>query len=553
MKWVGFMENKKIKLIISVSLLGVILLLGLFSFSDIKYSTKEGLSYEEKKKDAKYLMDFIESTYPYFEELKEKTETNIIKDRNRIISSISKTSSDQDFFNNIMMLSRKFIYGYVAVNINGETSGNGFTYLDKDLELNSSSYRDKALKGKEKWEPIFLNYFQNSFVRGNVTMHYIDGDYYIVASQNPEVHIGDKVIKIDGTPIDDYVKNLPEDKYYKEYDETYQKDICPYSLYSLKDKSSKMKLTLKTSSGEDKDIDMLPYDENSPLLEDGFKIYSDSNFSEELMKDKEKRKFYNSFNDGEIVVLNFSAFKDLNDHRNSSERKNELLSLINKSDYLVFDVRSGESYDNTFLDILGYTTPKDIEYSNYRVIKKNKINDEFVEYYRNSITPFISEITSPIESLEKSYPLSDYHIFKEKKFEIKGQNQYKGKVFIFSDATYFSEYSRELLKTIIDNDLATVISNSNLRLTDLQYFGSEASAILPNSNLRVTVSVGKSVDDNGTFIGKHTVKPQIIIQRDTNEVLEMLRRGEGISFDLKSDKRYTSDDKYFNELLKLIK
>jgi len=553
MKWVGFMENKKIKLIISVSLLGVILLLGLFSFSDIKYSTKEGLSYEEKKKDAKYLMDFIESTYPYFEELKEKTETNIIKDRNRIISSISKTSSDQDFFNNIMMLSRKFIYGYVAVNINGETSGNGFTYLDKDLELNSSSYRDKAIKGKEKWEPIFLNYFQNSFVRGNVTMHYIDGDYYIVASQNPEVHIGDKVIKIDGTPIDDYVKNLPEDKYYKEYDETYQKDICPYSLYSLKDKSSKMKLTLKTSSGEDKDIDMLPYDENSPLLEDGFKIYSDSNFSEELMKDKENRKFYNSFNDGEIVVLNFSAFKDLNDHRNSSERKNELLSLINKSDYLVFDVRSGESYDNTFLDILGYTTPKDIEYSNYRVIKKNKINDEFVEYYRNSITPFISEITSPIESLEKSYPLSDYHIFKEKKFEIKGQNQYKGKVFIFSDATYFSEYSRELLKTIIDNDLATVISNSNLRLTDLQYFGSEASAILPNSNLRVTVSVGKSVDDNGTFIGKHTVKPQIIIQRDTNEVLEMLRRGEGISFDLKSDKRYTSDDKYFNELLKLIK
>lgn len=547
------MESKKIKLIISVSLLGVILLLGLFSFGDIKYSTKEGLSYEEKKKDAKYLMDFIENTYPYFEELKEKTETNIIKDRNKIISSISKTSSDQDFFNNIMMLSRKFVYGYIDVNINGEAFGNGFTYLDKDLGLNSSSYRDKAVKGKEKWEPIYVNYFQNSFVRGNVTVHYIDGDYYIVASQNSEVHIGDKILKIDGTPVDDYVKNLPEDKYYKEYDETYQKDICPYSLHILKDKSSKMKLTLKTSSGEDRDIDMIPYDENSPLLEDGFKIYSDSNFSEELMKDKEKRKFYNSFKDGEIAVLNFSAFKDLNDYRNSSERKNELLSLINKSNYLVFDVRSGESYDNTFLDILGYTTPKDIEYSNYSVIKKNKITDEFVEYYRNSITPFISEITSPLESLEKSYPLSDYHIFKEKKFEIKGQNQYKGKVFIFSDSTYFSEYSRELLKTIIDNNLATVISNGSLKLIDLQYFRSKASAILPNSNLIVTVPIGKSVDDNGTFIGKHTVKPQIIIQRDTNEVLEMLRRGEGISFDLKSDKRYTSDDKYFNELLKLIK
>lgn len=547
------MENKKIKLIISVSLLGVILLLGLFSFGDIKYSTKEGLSYEEKKKDAKYLMDFIEITYPYFEEIKEKTETNILKDKNKIISSISKTSSDEDFLDNIMMLSRRFIYGYMNVNINGEAFGNGFTYLDKELGLNSSTYMDKALKGKEKWEPIYLKRFQNSFVRGNVTVHYINGDYYIVASQSPEVHIGDKVIKIDGIPVDDYVKNLPEDKYYKEYDETYQKYICPYSLYMLKDKNSKMKLTLKTSSGEDKYIDMIPYDENSPLLEDGYKVYSDSNFSEELMKDKEKRKFYNSFKDGEIAVLNFSAFKDLNDHRNSSERKNELLSLINKSNYLVFDLRSGESYDNTFLDILGYTTPKDIEYSNYRVIKKNKINDEFVEYYRHSNTPFISEITSPLESLEKSYPLSDYHIFKEKKFEIKGQNQYKGKVFIFSDATYFSEYSRELLKTIIDNDLATVISNSSLRLTDFQHFGSEASAILPNSNLRVTVSVGKSVDDNGTFIGKHTVKPQIIIQRDTNEVLEMLRRGEGISFDLKSDKRYTSDDKYFNELLKLIK
>jgi len=550
MKWVGFMEIKKIKLIILTSLLGVALLLGLLSFGDIKYSTKEGLSYEEKKRDAKYLMDFIESTYPYFDETKAETEANILRDKTKIISSISKTSSDEDFFSKIMKLSKKFTYGYMNVRITGEDFGNGFMYIDKDLVSNSRSYNATALQGKEKWQSIYLNYFKNSFVQGNVTIHYINGDYYVVASQNSEAHIGDKIIKIDGIPVDDYVKNLPEDKYYKQYDETYQKYICPYSLYMLKDKNSQMRLTLKTSSGEDKDIDMIPYDENSPLLEDGYKV---SNFSEAVMKDKEKRKFYSSFKNGELVVLNFSASKDLNDYRNSSERKNEVLSLINKSNYLVLDLRSGESYDNTLLEILGYTAPKDIEYSDYKVIKKNKINDEFVEYYKNRITPFITELTSPIESLEKNYPLSDYHIFKEKKFEIKGQGQYKGKVFIFSDGTFFSEYSSELLKTIIDTNLATVIGNGSLNLSYIRYFNSEASTSLPNSKLIITVPIGKTVDDNGTFMGKHTIKPQIILQRSTNEIIETLRRGEGFSFDLKSDKRYSSEDNYFNELLKLIK
>jgi len=546
--------NKKIKLIIGASMIGVMALLGLFSFGDVKYSSKEGLSYEEKKRDAKYFVDFLENTYPYFEEIKKESGQDVLGNKSKIINSISKTSSDEDFYYNISMLLRKFTYGTAEIPYSWDHFSNIFTYTDKELGIDYSSYREKAIKGKEKWESMQINYWQKTFTPGNANFICINGDYYVNTSQNPQVHIGDKLTKIDGIPVDDYVKKMPLDKYFKTYDYTYEKYISPYYLTYLKDKNSKKNITIINSLGEEKEVELLPHDESKPLLEDGYSksrntIYSQGEM-EAAIKVRENKPFLNILENEKTVLLNFSAYKDVSTYYTESGKKENLFLNIDKSDALILDLRNG--YDIGFLsDILGYISPRDLDYFDYRVFKKSKVIDEYIRSYKNNITPFITEVTSPIETLEKSYPLSEYYIFKEKGFEIKGKNKYKGKVYILFDGSFSNDYGLELIDAIIKNNLATVISTKKFNLKDFQY-DSIISTVLPNSNLLIQVNSGKKVDENGVFVENKIITPQVILQKDANTIIDRLKRGGGEELSSLKEEMHNNKDEYYKEVLKLI-
>lgn len=551
------MDNKKIKLLIGASLLVVILLLSLSSFGDVKYSSKSGLTYSQKRRDAKYLLDFLENTYPYFDELEKESGQYILKNKNKnkIINTISKTTSDEAFYESISNLFRKFTYGTAEITTDWEYFGNSFTYVDKDSNINYSSYRDKALKGKVKWQSIQNSMFAKNFIQGDTNFIYINGDYYVHSSQNPKAHIGDKLLTIDGIPVDEYVRQLPPDKYFRQYDYTYEKYICPYFLTLLKDINSEKKITIKNSQGEDKEIDLLPYDGTKPLLENAYSknlSYTDEEMKA-MDKARESRPFIKTLSSGELVTLDFSAFMDASTFNIEPKKKEQLFSAIDKSTTLVIDIRSGLQEDLLYT-ILEYISPKNLENFNYRVFKKSKINEEFVLDYKSKIGPFITEITSPIETLEKVYPLSKYYIFKEKTFEIKGKNNYKGNVFILFDNSYYQGYGSELLKAVIDNNLATVISNGKHNLKDYQY-SNLISTILPNSNLIIEVNGGKSVDENGVFIEDKIITPQVIIKTDTNKIIDRLKRceGTGIETDPLKQEKFNEKDEYYQEVLKLIK
>lgn len=92
------MNNRKLKFFIILGAFLVAMLLGIYSLGDIKYPTRGGLSYEKKRADVKYLMNFLEKTYPYFDEVKEGTGQDLLKEKDKIVSSISKTSSDKEFY-----------------------------------------------------------------------------------------------------------------------------------------------------------------------------------------------------------------------------------------------------------------------------------------------------------------------------------------------------------------------------------------------------------------------------------------------------------------------
>lgn len=543
------MNNRKLKLFIILGVFLVVMLLGIYSLGDIKYSTKEGLSYDEKKTDAEYLMNFLEKTYPYFDEVKATTGQDLLKEKKKIIASISKTPSDKEFYFQIRQMLRRFTYG--QINVDTDSMSNAYLHLDKS-ETQGKGYFEKINEAKLKWEPIQKEYSKNlsdSFKYiCNINAMYINGSYYITMSQNPEVHVGDEVIRVNDMSVDEYAKTIQSDKYFAFYDYTHEKYVVQH-LFSFKDYIPK-NMVIKNYIAEEKKVNVTSYDRTKPILENGFKAF-ETNFVSSTSGNNQVN-FLNIFEENKVVTLNFSAFSEDDKYMNNDQERETLFNIIDKSDYLILDLR-GSIYDTLFRDILTSVLPMNLSYSNYYVMEKNEINDAYIEHYRISSHPFNTEVTSSISSLEKVYPSSKYHILKNNTIDLRGLSKYKGKIFILYDTNLSGDITKEILKTVIDQNSCTVISNGKFNLQDYADSALATSVILPNSNLTITAQNVKVVDSSGTFIGKVVATPQVLVQQDMAKVIEKLKNGEGYILEVSKEDRYTNKDEYYNEVLKLIK
>lgn len=549
------MNGKKLKIFILSGIFLVVSLLGVYSLSDIKYSTKEGLSYDEKKADAKYLMDFLEKTYPYFDEVKAASGQDLLKEKDKIVGSISRTSSDEEFYKEICELFQRFIYGRTELNIPTNKYDSEYTYLYEGPETLKKRNLKKPSEIASKWESIQKEY-RDSLAKSqytcNIAASYINGSYYITMSQNPEVHVGDEVISINGMSVDDYGKTFSfNGKYYKHnkvYDYDYEKYIFP-SPFELRNSPPK-EAVIKNSLGEEKKVEVVPFDPEKPMLEDGFKAFRVNSVLN--TEGKVQGKFLNTFEDNKVMALNFSAINGDNEYLNSPEGLNKLFSKISESDYLVLDLRLGYSIQ-LIQDILSFVLPKDVSYYDYKIVEKNEVNNAYINYYKGGTHPSVAEVTSSIGSLEKLYPLSKYQIFKDKKVDLKGMNKYKGKVFILHDKSINVDSINELLKAVVDHNYCTLIANGKFTLMDYYDHSFATSTILPNSNLVITTQNAKVVDVNGNFLGKIVITPQVIVRDDTSKKIDKLKKGQGTLLKISEEDKYTSKDEYFNEVLKLIK
>lgn len=549
------MNNKKLKFSILLGVFLVAMLLGIYSLGDIKYSTKEGLSYDEKKADVKYLMDFLEKTYPYFDEVKADTGQDILREKDKIVNSISKTSSDKDFYEGISNLLHKVTYGRAELSIPTDKYDSEYTYLYEGPKTSSKTNLVKSKEIKTKWEAIQKEYRDNlskSQYTCNIAASYVNGGYYIVMSQTPEVHVGDEVISINSMSVEEYGKtSLFNGKYYKYnkvYDYDYEKYIFP-SPFELKNNTPK-EAVIKNSLGEEKKVEVVPFDPEKPMLEDGFKAFRGNSVLN--TEDKVQGKFLNTFEDNKVMALNFSAIGGDTEYMNSPEGMNKLLSKISESDYLVLDLRLGYSFQ-LIQDILSFVLPEDVSYYDYKIVAKNEVNNTYIDYYKGGTHPSVTEVTSSIGSLEKLYPLSKYQIFKDKKVDLKGMNKYKGKVFILHDKSVNFDSINELLKAVVDHNYCTLIANGKFTLMDYPGSSFAISTVLPNSNLSITVQNARLVDENGTYVGKVVVTPQVIIKDDTLKKIDNLKKGEGYFLKMGQEDKYTNKDEYFNEVMKLIK
>lgn len=549
------MNNRKLKLFIVLGVFLVVMLLGIYSLGDIKYSTKEGLSYDEKKVDANYLIDFIEKTYPYLYEVKADNGQDFMKEKSKIVNSISKTSSDKEFYDAIYLQLQRLTYGRADINVSTDQYDIPYTYLYENPEASKKTNLKKPNEIKSKWEAIQKEHRDNLFKQRytcNIAASYINGSYYITMSQNPEVHVGDEVISINGISVDEYGKTIPFNEKYDKYDRVYDYDYEKYIVPSPFEVRSNLpkEIVIKNSVGKEKKTEVLLFDSKKPILENGFKSF-EANFVIDT-ENNVQGKFLNTSEENKIIALDFSAINQDNQYVNSPEGIDKLLSKINESDYLILDLR--RAYDaHLLMKILSFVLPSDINYYDYKIIEKNEINNAYINHFKGINRPSIAEVTSSIASLEKLYPLSKYHVFQDNRVDIKGMNKYKGKVFILYDKFFNSDIVNEILKPVIDQDLCTVISNGKFTLMD--YYDSDfaISTVLPNSNLIATIQNSKVVDISGTLVSKIVITPQVIVKDDISKIIDNLKNGDGHVLKVSVEDKYTTKDEYYNEVLKLIK
>lgn len=533
--------EKKVKLYILLAFIAVIVLLGISSFTDAKYSQNNGLTYDQKKKDAEYLDHVLKEVYPFYES---ERKAGNIGSKSNIINTISKTKTDEEFFNAVLSVIGNFKEGITHVypqQLNSRES----VILDEKYGIDETNFMTKSFEGQRKWEELFQKKQGfKEYIAPEVYVDYFEGEYFIIATKNPNLHPGDKIIKIQGINIEEYLdKNFNSKSsgvYFRTYDSKREKDVVLGDLFQLSDKNAKAKVSIIGKEGEEKEVEVGADDPNKPFL------YTE-NVKEDEYYEKDKKGFLNILEDGKIVVLNFS----MEGAYNIDVTKEQIYKAIDNSEYLVLDGRRSGGGE-VFQEVLNYISKEEIKLNRYNIMKKNQYSDQIISNLQNQFAAvFEEQFTINAHVIDEKFPPSQYHRLKSQEAIIKGQGKYKGKAFIFSDAKSYMPISNTILRILNRDNNITFISNNNLEIQDENYFAQMSNVILPNSNLVITMQISRVVDEEGKPIIKESIKPDYIIDEDKKLYISQLR-GEINPLYYDNLRRYTDKDEYYKKFLEVI-
>lgn len=534
--------EKKIKLYILLAFLGVVLLLGASLAKDSKYSPRGGLTYAQKKKDGEYLIHLLKEVYPFYEK---EREDGILPSDKTLIRKISKTNTDEDFYKVVFDTISNLKYGIGSVNIM-QLHDKEAVLLDERWGIDETNFAYKSEEGYKKWSKLFGELDgTREYITPEILNEYFEGNYYVSASKKPNIFPGDKIIKIGGVPIEDYIKKNFEKRfgnsYYKNYDGKRNKDAIIGDLIRLENKNSRVKVTISGKDGVEKEVEVGVEDPNKMWLG----MINNSISEDEYLKSR--KGFLNILENGKIVAINFSM-EGLEDYE---VIKKNIFEAIDKSEYLILDTRSYSTQRQTFEDIFSYVNEKEVKLNRINIIRKNKYNDQVYKAFESQNAAVLKELEVNDPNIDKLYPTSKYYSLKSMETAIKGLGKYKGKVVIFCDSrSYFSSNGLEGIIKNTNNIIS--IADNNLQGMDGKYMSTYAQAILPKSNLIVLLQNSIVVDGEGKPILEEYVKPSYIIDLDKNLYEEKLR-GEISPWYYDNLRRYTEKDEYYKKFLEIIK
>lgn len=501
------MKNRKYSYII----IYIIIISLIVTACEAKFNvSKSKISMEQKIEDFNYMYNMLKETFPYFEVKKRMIKYDWLEEKENFEKLIRDTESDSEFYNVMNSIVSKIQSGHTHI-----LDSYGVEYFKNLYEDPHSAYspsrrdilsNDRVSDMYEYWDKIVKS---NDYIIP-ILFYYIEGQYVVVGGnlQKYDIPLGSILHNIDNISADEYIKKI-NDKMYLEYDYKRKKQKATM-LVIFSEKNKKVKLSIKTPEGKEKNIEV-----------------KEGMFDSDVFQYKESEKNY----DLKILEKNKTAYirlrsMEAKDRFSSDEDGKimyEFINSIKSYPYLIIDIRKNGGGSTAYWrnNLVSYLIKKTINIESYIVFKEN-------EY----LYPFIKERTNgrEIYSIEKLPENSNYPSELKKEFDFFYiQNSgvvpynpinFKGKIYLlvddnsYSSAEGFAIFAKE-------TSFATLIGT----VTGGDGIGADAAMImLPNSGLVLRYSSVMGINPDGTANEEAHTQPDIYLEQSYDDLYELIKK-----------------------------
>ncbi|MCX7773028.1 MAG: S41 family peptidase, partial [Clostridia bacterium] len=468
------------------------------------------LTQEQKIGDFEYLYDTLKESYPYFEVKKRQLGFDWLAHKQEFIDEIKMTRSDREYYmvlNQILMRLQ-----------NGHTN----------IIAPGSEYEEyqRLYDGPQPWSQVYHNarvkscykYWETIIPDGEppmipVVFKYIEGNYY--ASKNLMkpgrktdelgIPMGAQLLKVDGVPVDDYIKALNKERILK--------------TDTVRHKAKMTQLVIRTSKAVDLTFQTLSGEQGTKCLKPlHLKSMGGPNqnepehlFTTELLEP------------GSIAYLKLPSLASFYVEKDRAGLRAFLESI---KDYkgLIIDIRGngGGSTEYWMDDIIPLLTDKTLSAKNYILFKKS----DYIKPFMKQKMFFDYYALKPLKELAFSkdapgyYLENDNGVYEELSYEVKPNNPvgFKGRIYLLVDDYVYS--SAEALAVFAKaTHWATLVGTR----TGGDGIGFDPVPVaLPNSGLVVRFPSDMGLNPDGTVNEETATQPDVYVEQSYEDFVKRI-------------------------------
>lgn len=476
------MQKKIILLILSI----IIVLFCYKKVVTLSISASDDI--KKRTEDASYLINFIEQNYPLFAIKKNTLNYDFLEHKDELKNKLINSYSEEEFYENINEVMHLL--------------QNGHSYL--------------------------MNNKYDHHLSTDFSTRYIQGKYVVTYSKNPQICIGDILIKVEGIPLDKYIKdNLHH--FLLKYDFKHNKYYTNSFLF--KHNKSSAEITLLDSGQNEKTIKVLINKNHPSSLQC---INEFTNVIDFRILDKSN-----------IAYIKIKNFCPLNVNE-ELDRFKELICKIQNYDKLIIDIRGNtgglKSFANSLISLL---TNKEIKLENYYCFKNTNFINKLIKDRKFTEIPDISPISLHKISTEIKIPKevkdNNFIIYKDI-INIKPSNiTFKGNLYLLIDDEVYSaaDYFANILKRSHSAKLiGTSTGGDGIGIAPI-------TLILPNSKIPVKLEACIGLDSEGNVNEETYTTPDYYVEQDISKYIEFSKGNI-------TDFLCTQYDSIFDECIKII-
>lgn len=458
------------------------------------------VSYSQRREDAEYLVRVLEKNYPFFEtKSQQESGYNFLENKDKLISKIANSKDDLEFYVNITKVVGLLANRHNSVIESGMISNIPIANLEL-LKVESN----QVLSKMKNWDKVKLN----TILLPDIIYKYVEGNYVIIGSSNPNIKPGDFIMEVEDIPIHNYVKDNVDFNQLI-YDSIrgilYNDNNNLFMQLNSVAKNKKINVTLEDENGtlKNSEVNLTSFDENV-----FFKEFLNSKLMEENITSKIIEK-------DEIAYLKISSMIFSEEDK---EEVNRFFKSINNYKNLIIDVRdNGGGWSIVSSELIqNINSNPNIKVTNYLCYKKSELTEKYLNDHSNSMFGDYSKISSDVYGIESD----DFTIIKNLTVLPYSDAAFKGDVYILTDGGTFSagdEFTNNAKRSKLGKVIGIPTSGGGIGTSPILF-------TLPNSNLCIRIAICLGMDSQGNVNEEVGTTPDVYVEQSVNDYRKAINK-----------------------------